>query len=149
LKRLLDDRTLSIQKIPSGFVAVDEMGHTLPLSFPMLATLGALSERVAVEAVITSAESLVNLRQKLVEYFSIEELRTLCFDLGVEFDNLGGEGKVGKARELVAHLQRRGRIPELVDVASKLRPNVSWVITFSRDADGKVYITDAFAAPKV
>ena len=43
---------------------------------------------------------LVQLREFLTEYFNEEELRTVCFDLGIDYDNLGGEGKGGKAREL-------------------------------------------------
>jgi hypothetical protein len=33
----------------------------------------------------------------LVEHFNQEELRTLCFDLGVRYDDLGGEGVAAKA----------------------------------------------------
>lgn len=56
---------------------------------------------------------LTDLRQKLIDRYSLEDLRTLCFDLGVDYENLPGEGKSAKARELVTHLQRKGRISEL------------------------------------
>jgi hypothetical protein len=69
---------------------------------------------------------LAQLRQNLAEYFSDSELRDVCFDLGVSYDDLGGEGKADKARELVAHLDRRGRLEELVALCSRLRPHVSW-----------------------
>jgi hypothetical protein len=67
---------------------------------------------------------LTQLRTLLVERFNLEELRTLCFDLGVEYENLPGEGKSAKARELVAHLARRGRTQELVRLIVELRPDV-------------------------
>jgi len=35
------------------------------------------------------------------QHFDAEELRTLCADLCVDYDNLQGEGKAAKARELV------------------------------------------------
>jgi WD40 repeat protein len=67
-----------------------------------------------------------DLRQKVVAHFEDEELRDLCFDLGVEYKGLPGEGATAKARELIAHLDRVGRIPELIKKCRKLRPGVSW-----------------------
>ena len=78
-------------------------------------------------------EYLVTLRQKLEEYFDDGELRTLCFDLGIDYDGLPGEGKANKARELVAYLERRRRIPELVAKIKEMRPDVSLIPT--READ--------------
>jgi hypothetical protein len=51
-------------------------------------------------------------------------LRTLCFDLGKEYDGLPGDGKEAKARELVAYLERRERIPELEAKSKRLRPEL-------------------------
>jgi hypothetical protein len=53
-------------------------------------------------------------REFIVKHFSAEELRTLCFDLGIEYDNLPGDGNAAKARELVALCQRHGRLPDLL-----------------------------------
>lgn len=66
------------------------------------------------------------LRQILTTYFDKGELRTLCFDLGVDYDDLPGEAKVDKARELVSYMERRNRIPELVAMGRRLRPNAPW-----------------------
>jgi len=71
-------------------------------------------------------EDLIAVRQKLVVHFSEEELRTLCFDIGVDYESLPAMGKEGKARELVLHLERRGQIPELVALCRQLRPNAFW-----------------------
>lgn len=71
-------------------------------------------------------EALARLRQQLVDSFSEEELKTVSFDLGIDYENLPAQGKAGKARELVAQCERTGRIPELVARCRKLRPNVSW-----------------------
>jgi WD40 repeat protein len=81
-------------------------------------------------------ESLVNprlsqsnyqqIRQLITAHFSLQELKTLCFDIGVEFDDLGGEGLSEKARELVTFLQRRDRIPELLQILINERPGVVW-----------------------
>jgi len=66
------------------------------------------------------------LRQIVTQYFSAGELRTLCFDLGVDYDDLPGAGKTNKARELISYLQRRDRLPELVEMIRQLRPNAPW-----------------------
>jgi tetratricopeptide (TPR) repeat protein len=71
-------------------------------------------------------EYLVLLRQILTERFDEEELRTLCFDLGIRYDDLPGRGKVAKARELVAHLERRERIPDCIEVGKLSRPDIIW-----------------------
>jgi serine/threonine-protein kinase len=66
----------------------------------------------------------VALRQMLAERFDLEELRTLCFDLGVRFDDLPAEGQQAKARELVAYLQRRERLSQLVGYIRQHRPDI-------------------------
>ncbi len=68
----------------------------------------------------------VRLRQTLVERFDEEELRTLCYDLGIDFESLPAEGRVGKARELVAYLERRQRLGDLARVGEALRPDIPW-----------------------
>jgi hypothetical protein len=42
-----------------------------------------------------------------------EELTTLCFRLGVAYDDLGGSGRIDKARELVLLLNRTSHLEEL------------------------------------
>ncbi len=69
---------------------------------------------------------LTQLRQILRERFDEDELRDFCFDLNVDYDSLRGEGKADKARELLCYLERRNRIPELVEIGKTARPDVSW-----------------------
>jgi hypothetical protein len=54
---------------------------------------------------------IVYLRQLVARHFNLEELRTLCFDLSVNYHELGGEGLSAKARELPAYLDRRLKWP--------------------------------------
>jgi dihydroneopterin aldolase len=63
----------------------------------------------------------------LEAYFNESELRTLCFDLEVDYDNLRHATKADAVRELIGYLERRDRVPELVAVGQQLRPDVSWV----------------------
>lgn len=70
--------------------------------------------------------SLRNLRHLLTERFDLEELRSLSFDLGIDYDSLRGEGKAGKARELVAYVKRHNRVSELIELGRSLRPDIPW-----------------------
>ncbi len=71
-------------------------------------------------------EYLILLRQILTERFDAEELRTLCFDLGIDYDDLPGRGRAAKARELVAHIDRRERIPDCIQAGRQARPDILW-----------------------
>jgi hypothetical protein len=79
------------------------------------------------ETGVTNTPFRTHLRQLLVERFNDGELRTFCFDLGVDYDDLSGSGKADKARELVNHLERRDALFELVRVGQHTRPDVPWL----------------------
>jgi len=66
---------------------------------------------------------LTQLHQILVDRFDMEELHNLCFSLGVDFDNLRGQGKSGKARELVLYMKRHNQLNRLVARIKALRPD--------------------------
>lgn len=68
----------------------------------------------------------VQLRQILIERFDWEELETLCYDLGVDFQSLKGDSKAGKARELIAFLSRRERLDDLITMGKTQRPDIIW-----------------------
>jgi hypothetical protein len=69
-------------------------------------------------------EQLADLRQTLSLRFSESELRDLVFDLGLDYDNLPGDNKAGKARELVAYCDRHGLIDELDETIQRSRPDI-------------------------
>lgn len=64
----------------------------------------------------------INLLNKLVAHFNLDELKTLCFYLNVEYEVLPGDGKETKIRELITYLERRNRIFELWEICNRLRP---------------------------
>ena len=68
------------------------------------------------------------LRQTISKAFDDEELRTLCFALGVAYDDLPATGKSHKVRELVALCDRQDRLPALLAQCQKLRPNREWPV---------------------
>lgn len=66
------------------------------------------------------------LREKLIRHLSDGELRALCSDLDVDYEGLPGSGKADKARELLAYLERRLRLGDLLALLRSQRPEVDW-----------------------
>ena len=66
-----------------------------------------------------------NLRQLLGQYFSREELRSICFDLGIDHENFP-EGKEGLCRGLILYAERKGRLDDLLRMCKRERPSVLW-----------------------
>ncbi len=71
--------------------------------------------------------SPVMLAQLLAHRLDIQELRHLCFELEVEYEDLGGEGKAAKARELVTYLKRREALFWLLEWLKAHRPDIDLV----------------------
>ena len=67
---------------------------------------------------------LTHLRKLLIQHYSLDEFRTLCFDLGILYDNLGGDGLSGKARELLLLIGRQQRFAELLLHMQTERPDL-------------------------
>jgi len=66
------------------------------------------------------------LHEAICQAFDEEELRTLCFDLDLDYDALRGDGKDARARELVGWHTRRGALMDLVKAVQRRRPNQYW-----------------------
>jgi hypothetical protein len=81
---------------------------------------------VAPDAQVSRRQYLVRLRQILATRFDAGELNTLCFDLGVDYDDLPGESRADKARELIGYLERCGRVSDLVELGRERRPDIPW-----------------------
>jgi len=73
---------------------------------------------------ITPSPQAIQLHKLLRSRLSLEELRTLCFDLNVPYDDLGGEGRSAKARELLLYLQRRNALSSLNSWLQQTRPDI-------------------------
>ncbi len=67
----------------------------------------------------------LELLRVLETYFDLNEQKTVCFDMQVKYEDLpGGEQLSAKARELIAYLERVGRLGELEPILRRLRPHV-------------------------
>lgn len=73
-----------------------------------------------------SLDYLVDLQRKVYTLYDAEELQTLCFMLGIDYDSLRGNAKQTKVNALILRMARTGRLEDLVDQASTDRPRAEW-----------------------
>jgi len=66
------------------------------------------------------------IRQNLTNYFNESELQALCFNLNIDFDDIPGNNKEAKARELIIYCERAGKLQELLLRCKELRSNADW-----------------------
>lgn len=74
---------------------------------------------------LISREAQRYLKDKLKDHFSLVETKELCFELGVEPDDLSSL-KTEMQIQLIQYLNRLGRISELISACSRHRPHLSW-----------------------
>ena len=68
---------------------------------------------------MTDDRELVNI---IDTQFNISELKDLCFKLNIEYEDIPGQTKSGKARELYLYCKRRTQIKQLMDAIHLFRP---------------------------
>lgn len=76
---------------------------------------------------MTAAIDPVRVWQLVTTHFSLEDIRTTCFVLGIDYETLPGEGKGGKARELVMYCRNRAMLGPLVTRLQQDRPSLEWI----------------------
>ncbi|MCP5096098.1 MAG: SAVED domain-containing protein [Chloroflexi bacterium] len=70
--------------------------------------------------------NLLALVQNIETGFNDSDLRDLCFQLGIEYENIAGQTRRDKIRELVLHTQRHSTLDTLTTTAAILRPRMVW-----------------------
>jgi hypothetical protein len=70
---------------------------------------------------------LTILHSLLDRHFNLAEIRTLCFNLNVDYESIPGEDKPSRIRELLLALGRHGRLPELITLAQEKLPDFLWL----------------------
>ena len=66
------------------------------------------------------------LSQLINDYFNEDELTTLAYEFGLEYEELGGNGRLAKSQALVGHFGRRDLLDTLLAQLMEERPNVDW-----------------------
>jgi len=69
---------------------------------------------------------LAGIYEKIATHFNESELRDLCFQLAIDYEDLPGATKRDRIREIVEYCERRGSLPQLRELCSRLRPHVDW-----------------------
>lgn len=82
-------------------------------------------------------EHLTTLRERMLARFNLEELRTLVFDLRINYDDLRGEIISTKIQALLEYLEKQDRIPELLVLLKQHRPNENWDNIFPAEPEAK------------
>lgn len=68
--------------------------------------------------------NLIKLQNFIIDHFSLDEIRALCFVLYIEYENLGGsETRRAKARQLILASGERGKLEQLLQEIEKEREN--------------------------
>lgn len=58
--------------------------------------------------------------------FNEAELRELCVDMGMDYEDVAGNTKTGKINDLVGAFYRHNTLDVLIDQLSKRRPLAAW-----------------------
>jgi hypothetical protein len=111
------DRTVRLE-LPAGAMTAEQLQQI------MNTLMGAVIEEK--ETHPAAGMGLARLGRSLDAHFDLGELRLLCADLGIEWENLAGETRLAKAYALVAFCGRSGRLGELVEVCRRERPGIDW-----------------------
>ncbi len=117
----MDPRVTRRLSLPLPVGAIDPKGLAGPVEDVVLAELGRIRR------IVDGLEQLILARliHNLESTFDDEELRTLCFNLSVNYDDLQGLGRAAHIRSLVGYCFRHGRIGELIEELQRLRPGLN------------------------
>jgi hypothetical protein len=84
------------------------------------------TQQASHKALADAQAERVRLREQLDSLFSQDDIRVLCFDLGIDFDNLAGGTKQVKVQSLIVYCEQRGRVDDLIQRATAINPNMIW-----------------------
>jgi tetratricopeptide (TPR) repeat protein len=73
-----------------------------------------------------TTESRARLRDTLAQAFDLAELRLICSDLGLDWEDIPGDTKTAKAFMLLLTLERSGRASDLLTHCGTARPQLDW-----------------------
>jgi tetratricopeptide (TPR) repeat protein len=90
--------------------------------FDLLPTL--IASEIKVNSMSMPQAERNQLIQFIRSHFNDGELHDLCLDMNTDYDDLPGQGKGDKVRELVRYAERYGSISKLIERCRHLRPHV-------------------------
>jgi hypothetical protein len=75
---------------------------------------------------LTAVSGLGLLRQNIVTSFNLDEIRSICLDIAINYEELAGETLSARAGSLVAYCQRRRLLTNLIVRCAELRALINW-----------------------
>ena len=84
--------------------------------------------------IIPARQSYPQVVRLLQTSFNKEELRQFCYELGVNYDDLPGEGNAAKALALVELAERQNALPVVVELGRRQRPQANWEVALTPSA---------------
>lgn len=69
---------------------------------------------------------MTSLLPKISRHFNLDELSEICFNLGIDSEELAGEIKSKKIQSLLTFIDRRGDEEVLLKLLESIRPMVAW-----------------------
>jgi hypothetical protein len=125
---------INIEYMDNGGLQILERIFYLPVSGEIQLVTGTLStgrlgttgsREALAELPAPEGVNLFELRNKLVEHFSREELLDVIFEMGLNQDDFG-ERLSTMARELITILARNDRIEDLITICERDRSHITW-----------------------
>jgi hypothetical protein len=93
---------------------------------------GTSNEIITIQTTEQIKIDLVKMSWLIQNYFSLNELGGLCFEAGINFENVPGEHTLNsKSRNLVQYMARHGRLLPLLLTAVKNRPRTDWASLYN------------------
>jgi hypothetical protein len=117
-------QTGPINVIITVYQEADWIGSTRVVTDAAIEARGELTIAINSRPVGDDDANLKILRQVLDDGYNLEELRDLCFELGIDYEDLPSETQSGKARELVLYARRHGLEAKLVERVMADRPHL-------------------------
>lgn len=70
----------------------------------------------------------VEIRKILTDLFTLEDMKSLAFDLNINYQAIGGDTVDEFSRELLLYCEKRGLTDTLVHRGQELRPHAPWPV---------------------
>lgn len=82
----------------------------------------------------TANDPLLLLHKAMADSFTEEDLQTICFELGEDPENIGGDTKVLRCWKMIYYFRQRERLPDLMGRIEADRPNLAQELAVVRAA---------------
>ena len=74
----------------------------------------------------------IKLKENIHRYFNREDFDLLIFELGIQDGDIHGNSNEARAKNLIEYMERRNRLPELINKLREKRPHGEWVSPIAR-----------------